>query len=353
MHTPVMLGVCAALLAVSVPALPAHGDPGAADPPQLLQFARTAAPVGHEAELLDEIEAQLPQRARTARDAFGSLLVRLDGGPLAAGDGADRGARLLVAVGVDEPCFVVSRIREDGYLRLRYLGGPPPGGEHLLREGRPARVWTRAGPRPGVVLVDSIHLRNPRPELLDESQLWLDVGADSAADVAALDIELLDPVEQREVTGYGLGAVAGEALGRRAAAHALLALLHELPASAADGVCFAFVAQSLPGAGPLGRGGEALLRRVRPSAVLALSARGGLDMASARRAESVDGVPFVVLDLRVAHEGTPVETVAETDLAVYASALRSELTGGPTANPKPPATAPAPEPASEPAEGGR
>jgi putative aminopeptidase FrvX len=322
----------ATLLGEGESAAGAAPPPPPVELPPLVEFARTAAPVGYEAALLDEIEALLPAGARTARDAFGSLLVRLDGGPLRASEGREAGARLLVAVGVDEPCFVVSRIRDDGYLRLRYLGDPPPAGEHLLREGRPARVGTRAGPRPGVVIVDSIHLRNPRPELLDEAQLWLDVGADSAADVAALDIELLDPVEQREVVGYGKGAVAGEALGRRAAALALLELLRDLPADAADGVCFAFTAQSLPGAGSLGRGGDALARRMRPREVLALDARGGLEMASERRSGNIDGLPVVRLELRVTHEDTPVETVAAEDLAVYAAALRGELTGGPEAS---------------------
>jgi putative aminopeptidase FrvX len=216
----------------------------------------------------------------------------------------------------------VSRIRDDGWLRLRYLGDPPPGGDHLLREGRPARVWTRHGPRPGVVMVDSLHLRNPRPETLDESQLWLDVGADSAADVAALGIELLDPVEQREVVAFGLGAVAGAALGRRAAAHALLSLLHEWPAEASQGVSFAFVAQSRPGGGPLGRGGEAVIRRMRPASVLVLDAREDLGAATERLVATLDGLPLNTLALRVQHAGTPVETVSEDDLAAFTEALR-------------------------------
>jgi len=365
MHSPGMLVVFAALLPGLLPAQAFDFVGGS--PPKLAQFAATPAPVGHEAALLAEIEAALPKGASAARDAFGSLIVRLDGGPLRPAEGGAEGAaedaaehagarapRRLVAVGVDESCFVVSRIREDGWLRLRYLGDPPPGGEHLLREGRPARVWTRHGPRPGVVMVDSLHLRNPRPETLDESQLWLDVGADDAAGVARLGIELLDPVVQGEVVAFGLGAVAGPAIGRRAAAHALLSLLHELPRGAAEDVAFAFVAQSRPGAGPLGRGGEAVVRRLRPAAVLALDADADLDMASRRRDDSVDGLPFTTLALRVAHEDTPVETVEEADHAAFAAALRAELTGGPASTPPPDAPPPeAPPPEAPPPEGSR
>jgi putative aminopeptidase FrvX len=358
MHALVALGwTLAALAALAAQAAPGgerreaprHGLPS------LANFARRPAPVGHEARFLDDLVLALPPGAHWDRDAFGSLIVRLDGGPLrpAEGPGA-RTPRLLVAVGIDEPCFVVSRIRDDGWLRLRYLGDPPPGGDHLLREGRPARVWTRAAPRPGVVMVDSIHLRNPRPETLDESQLWLDVGADDAAGVARLGIELLDPVVQGEVVAFGLGAVAGPAIGRRAAAHALLSLLHELPRGAAEDVAFAFVAQSRPGAGPLGRGGEAVVRRLRPAAVLALDADADLDMASRRRDDSVDGLPFTTLALRVAHEDTPVETVEEADHAAFAAALRAELTGGPASTPPPDAPPPdAPPPEAPPPEGSR
>ena len=346
MHSPGMLVVFAALLPGLLPAQAFDFVGGS--PPKLAQFAATPAPVGHEAALLAEIEAALPKGASAARDAFGSLIVRLDGGPLRPAEGGAEGAaedaaehagarapRRLVAVGVDESCFVVSRIREDGWLRLRYLGDPPPGGEHLLREGRPARVWTRHGPRPGVVMVDSLHLRNPRPETLDESQLWLDVGADSAADVAALGIELLDPVEQREVVAFGLGAVAGAALGRRAAAHALLSLLHEWPAEASQGVSFAFIAQSRPGGGPLGRGGEAVIRRMRPASVLVLDAREDLGAATERLVATLDGLPLDTLALRVRYAGTPVETVSEDDLAAFTEALRG-FTAGPSTKPAPP-----------------
>src|SRR5262245_40387585 len=109
------------LLAASAVAPPA--DPPASDPP-LSDFALTPAPVGHERRLLDEIAAQLPDRLATERDVFGSLVVRC--GPAGAGDGA---VRQLIAVGVDEPGYVVSQIRDDGYLRVRALGAPTPLGD--------------------------------------------------------------------------------------------------------------------------------------------------------------------------------------------------------------------------------
>ncbi|HZM00877.1 MAG TPA: hypothetical protein VFD43_11560, partial [Planctomycetota bacterium] len=193
------------------------------DPP-LADFARTPAPVGHELLFLREVGSLLPSGLSAEFDAFGSLLVRC--GP--AGEGAP--VRLLVAVGVDEPGYVVSQIREDGYLRVRTLGAPtPPGGFHLLREGRPARIWARTGVRAGVMLVDSLHLRSARPESLGEEHLYLDVGADSPAGVAALGIELLDPVVQREVVALPGGAVAAPGIGRRAAALAMLRILRDVP----------------------------------------------------------------------------------------------------------------------------
>lgn len=292
------------------------------DPP-LADFARTPAPVGHEQLFLDELAALLPAGLATERDAFGSLIVRC---------GAEAPVHLLIAVGVDEPGFVVSQIREDGYLRVRTLGAPtPPGDFHLLREGRPARVWARDGVRAGVILVDSLHLRSVRPAVLGEEHLYLDVGADSPAGVEALGIELLDPVVQREVVALIGGPVVAPAVGRRAAALVMLRALRDVPEVAASpGLAFAFVAQSTVGTGPLGRGGEGVLRRVAPGEMLVLRGAGDLD-APVRRAASLaeaQGSQWRPLELRVAYPDTPVEQVRPDDVESLLKALLKEVVYG-------------------------
>lgn len=321
--------------------------------PTLADFALTPAPVGQEQLFLDEIAAQLPAGLVTERDACGSLIVRC-GGVSAAG--ADEPVHLLIAVGVDEPGFVVSQIREDGYLRLRTLGAPtPPGDFHLLREGRPARVWTRQGVRAGVVLVDSVHLRSPRPAVLGEEHLYLDVGADSPADAELLGIELLDAVVQREVVALVGGAVAAPSLGRRAAALVMLRALRDVPEVAAStGLAFAFVAQSTVGTGPLGRGGEGVLRRLAPGELLVLRGAGDLDEAVRRVVPLTEaqGSQWHPLELRVAYAGTPVERVQPDDVEALFQALVKEVVYGQARAAEPEAQAaaePAPDPSPPPA----
>jgi putative aminopeptidase FrvX len=313
----------ALLLAVSAVAPPT--DPPS-DPP-LSDFALTPAPVGHERRFLDEVAAQLPDRLATERDALGSLIVRC--GPPGAGD---EPVRQLIAVGVDEPGYVVSQIREDGYLRVRALGAPtPPGDFHLLREGRPARVWTRDGACAGVLLVDSVHLRSPRPDVLGEEYMYLDVGADSPRGVAALGIALLDPVVQREVVGLLGGPVSAPAAARRAAALVMLRALRDVPEVAdSAGLVFAFVAQSTVGTGPLGRGGEAVLRRLRPGEMLVLRGAAGLEepvRGSSKLVES-QGSHWRPVELRVAYADTPVEQVEPDDVEALFRALLQEVVYG-------------------------
>jgi M42 glutamyl aminopeptidase len=330
--------------------------------PSLRDFAAPAAPTGSEGWVVRALLPLLPADVHVERDAFGSVIVRV----APPGTPCTR----LIAVGLDEPGYVIGQVRDDGYLRLRFLGHAGTPAFHLAHEGRPALVLPRAAlpdqpvdapghshappagaawpvnaldvqpaGRPGVVLVNSIHLKNARPANLDEADLWLDVGADSAADVDALGIGLLDPVVLREITGFG-DRVAGPDLGRRAAALALLAALRDVPrAQWRDGLALAFVAQSLPGTGPLGRGGEGLLRRLEPHEALLLAAHDGgaeavvhaqgavtgLPAVASAAAPPPDGVTWSTLQLRVGQAGTPVESVAADDLVAFDAALRAEV----------------------------
>jgi putative aminopeptidase FrvX len=291
---------------------------GAEPLPTLAEFGATPAVTGFEQALLDEIEALLPPGTHATRDSLGSLVVR--SGP------ADGPVERLVLVGVDEPGYVVSQIREDGYLRVRTVGTRTTGDFHLWAEGRPAVVHTRHGPRPGVLLVDSIHLRGDRPEAFGEAQQYLDVGADDAREAAGLGIELLDAVSLREVVVFERGHRAGPAMGRRAAALAMLRVLHELQGEPTEGLAFAFVAQSLVGRGDPNRGVEAVLTQLQPTDVVELTA-GSVEDGLVERSEQHPRVErsWFVLTLAAEHLGTPVETVTEQSVGELAGALYQEL----------------------------
>ncbi|MBM3985848.1 MAG: M42 family metallopeptidase, partial [Planctomycetes bacterium] len=246
------LGAAVLLLAVA-----ATGQVGAADAAPA--WHTLPAPVGAEKDLLGLIAWRVgppagPPDLTWEQDTLGSLIVRR-GPPGTAGP-----VRLLLALGIDQPCYVVSQIRDDGLLRVRTLARGAGESFHLAREGRPVDVKTRAAGVPGVLLVNNLHLRNARPEVLGEEHMYLDVGADSPGEVAALGIELLDPLVWDETVRLGERFTAGPSAATRAIMGELVDVLVEaaLAGSLPEDVAVAFVAQSQVGTGPLGRGGEAV-----------------------------------------------------------------------------------------------
>lgn len=314
--------VCVAVLAL---AGAARGQGGL---PQGTEARRTwPAPVGAEQVLLDLVEMHLQGHASRGelaleRDVLGSLVVRRPAGS------APAPVRTLIALGIDQPCYVVSQVRDDGLLRVRTLGRGAGGSFHLAREGRPVDVLTRHGPVPGVLLVNNLHLRGPRPEVLGEEHLYLDVGADSPADVAALGIELLDPLQWDETVTLAGRFTAGPASATRAVLDVLLEVLAEageagsLPAD----VAVAFVAQSQVGNGPLGRGGEALVRRLRPAETLVLRPGSGQAAAvSAPQPLAGAETVFQAVELRAAHVGTQVELFDTRDRPALVDWARARL----------------------------
>jgi putative aminopeptidase FrvX len=199
-------------------------------------------------------------------------------------------------------------------------------------------VLTRSGEVPAVMICNSTHLRAPRPETFDKANLWLDVGADSPEDVAALGIELLDAVVQHEVGVLAGGRVAEPLAGQRAALRLLAGALASGPLPA--DVAVAFVAQSqgttsVPaskgGTGPLGRGGEAVVRRLRPQTTLVVRGAAGLSGPTSGPTP-IQGVEtqWQALEVRVAHAGTPVELVDDADVAALDAALDALLGGVPS-----------------------
>ena len=163
------------------------------------------APPGSEYLATDVILHAMPD---WKRDALGNLMLRKGSGS----------PRRVVACGIDRPAFAVTEITNDGYLRLREMGG---GRQHSLwvqfHEGQRIRVLTRNGEAPGVVIVKSTHLQRGRvasgPATLDD--LWVDVGASSRDEVQQLGIEMLNPVV-REFKEWNYGElVAGQSAGAR------------------------------------------------------------------------------------------------------------------------------------------
>lgn len=137
--------------------------------------------------------------------------------------GAADKPHLVVSAHADEIGAAVAKIEPEGFVRLERLGGVQP----RLLEGR--MVWVKG--HPGVIGARSAHLK-ARLASSGETKLedlFVDLGVASAAEVAALDIRIGDPVvvisELRSLAGT---RVAGKGFDNRASCVVLLHLLRRL-----------------------------------------------------------------------------------------------------------------------------
>ena len=145
----------------------------------------------------------------------------------------------VVACGLDEPSYIVSHVTDDGYLRVHVAGARArhPGWD-AWHVGQRVVVLTSDHPGtvsravPGVFAVRSTHLwrrtaQGDGPPTLED--LWLDVGARNRAQVAALGIDLMDPVF-RDAPDWSVGdAVVGPYAAARAGCVAVAAAAGQEP----------------------------------------------------------------------------------------------------------------------------
>jgi putative aminopeptidase FrvX len=215
----------------------------------LADFVATPAIPGYEGELAAKIRARLAA-LKPAVDNLGDVVVTI-------GSGVPR--RLIIAP-IDEPGFVVSQITDDGYLRVQRLpqtGLPPAFNE--LYSAQPVHVQAAGGKWiDGVVAGLSVHLQpghtNP-PKSSDLENMYVDIGANSAAEVRKAGVDHLSAVViNRRLGNLNDEFVAGASVGDRFGAAALVELLRQADPSKIQGTLIvAFVALEWTGARGLQR----------------------------------------------------------------------------------------------------
>jgi len=254
------VSVCAGLLmALGVTIGPAAAQ---SDGTLARELAAIPAPSGSETKLMEAIEhaSALP----TGRlDNLGNLSYPLGQGP----------HPLLLVTEVDEPGFVVSAVLPNGYLRLKEVvaRAPMPAGFTQLLFGNRVSILTAKEPVAGVGVGLSIHLQPSRkPETAPGytgDDLYVDVGATSAAEVSAAGIQLLDPVvpEHDIFGGTDRPILVGTALAARVAVPSLLHVLQGLARQPSGrAIVVAFATQGAFGH----RGLQRLLSEFDPSEVV-------------------------------------------------------------------------------------
>jgi M42 glutamyl aminopeptidase len=283
-----------------------------------VRLASIPAVTGYEQVIVDTLLRLLPG---ATRDRAGNARLQLGGGS----------ARRLVVCPLDEAGYVVGGIREDGYLTLRRVGRTVSPLFDQQLEGQRVTIRGKLKALSGVVAVRSIHLTRGRTDrgearfTVDDA--YVDVGATSRAEVAALGIRVLAPVTLSKVPHrYGEGLLAAPMAGRRTACAALVAAVRQsIPrAKLIPGVTVAFtVEQEL-----LQRGLATLGNALGPfDETLLVDGHAGVPGRLQQLPDSETATRWPRLgrvmrwSLPVNYAGTPVETVSLAD----ADSLRAAL----------------------------
>jgi len=213
---------------------------------------------GHEHLVRAVVEEALPPGLPRELDAMGNLVVSL---------GTGEPTRMFVAH-MDEIGFLVSEVREDGFLRLKPLGGIDP--RTVL--GRRVRVVGRRGPVDGVVGVTPPHLMRDRAAEMAEvpavDRMLVDVGARDHGEADALGVRVLDQAVLRKDPGtVGEHLWCARALDDRVGCWVLLQAIERLMEGGHAGTLhFGFSVQEEIGL----RGAELLARRLAPDYAFAV-----------------------------------------------------------------------------------
>jgi len=217
---------------------------------------------GYEGEAADHIRAALKGLSSTT-DNLGNVYVTL-------GSGAPH---RLIATSIDQPGYVISDVTEDGYLRVQRVPQRAPNNVFdQLNFAQPLVIRTRSGQNvPGVFAGLSVHLQPGRqitPKMNHVEEMYVDIGAKTAADVANAGVNLLDPVTPLPVVSkLAEDWFAGEGTGDHFGAYALVDLLLGVAGEQKNlrgTLTVAFLAQSWTG----GRGLDRILNELHPDELI-------------------------------------------------------------------------------------
>jgi len=229
----------------------------------LREMAGRHAVAGFERAMVTYVRDQLaPHADEVAVDRYGNVT--------AVRRGRADGPRLMLAAHLDEVGLIVKGIEPSGFLRVDPLGGFPP----AMFANRRVRV----GPHFGVVGQRSGHLQSAEQQqrVVPFRELYVDVGADSAAEVAALGIRIGDPVAiPGELAEFANpDRVAMKAADDRTGCATLIQLFRELAGRELAGTLYG-VGTVLEEVGL--RGAQMAAYRLRPDYAVALDGQPAAD----------------------------------------------------------------------------
>lgn len=188
----------------------------------LRDLSNAAGPPGFEEPVRKiMVERMKPLADELRYDGLGSVIARQ----------GSSGPRIMLDAHMDELGGVVRRSTADGFLTMQMLGG-------WLDQALAGQRWVilgSKGPVRAVTSIRDIHLAgaDERGTLIKRDAVFLDVGARTAADVAALGLSPGDPVvpDSPFLDLNGTGNYAGKAWDDRVGCAVLLLAMEKLKAS--------------------------------------------------------------------------------------------------------------------------
>jgi endoglucanase len=200
-------------------------------------------------------------------DTYGSTWATLGGSD-------DNAPRLMMGAHADEIGYMIRHVTDDGFLHVNRIGGS----DRAIARGQRVRVLGDDEPVLGVVGNTAIHLRDRDDESIPEvHELFVDIGADSADDVAERGLRVGHPmvfaVEAADLTENRItGRAIDNRLGGFIIAQALRRLAEGSDAPAATVQAVNTVQEEIGG-----HGASMVTHRLRPDVAVAFDVTHSTD----------------------------------------------------------------------------
>lgn len=157
---------------------------------ELIEFSETSSVTGREDNASEYLKSFL-KNSNLKEDKLGNLILEIGSGL----------PKTLITVPIDEPGYVISEIKPNGYMRFTPVGFGRVGQLYdQFMQGHEVKINSEKKYTIGVSTVPSYHFESLRknPESKKEPFTWhegyIDIGASSIEEVYQNGIELLDPV---------------------------------------------------------------------------------------------------------------------------------------------------------------
>ena len=224
----------------------------------LKEFSETSSVTGREDNASEYLKSFL-KNSNLKEDKLGNLILEIGSGL----------PKTLITVPIDEPGYVISEIKPNGYMRFTPVGFGRVGQLYdQFMQGHEVKINSEKKYTIGVSTVPSSHFESLRknPESKKEPFTWhegyIDIGASSIEEVYQNEIELLDPVSlNKKPVVINDSLIAGPNIKIKAAGLALAVIAKFINKKSVKGkLVFAWTVQELIN----GKGIESVINQYGP-----------------------------------------------------------------------------------------